>query len=114
LTYICNKYISAGIFPERLKYSVIKPVYEKGAETNPSNYRPILLLTSFSKIFEEALYFRLTEHINNNNMLVGQQFGIRKRLAMEDAIFKLIHEILNALNNKVMVGSIFYDLGKNF
>jgi hypothetical protein len=60
-----------------------------------------------------ALYIRLIEHINNNNILVGQQFGIRKRLATEDAILiKLIHEILNALNKKVMVGNIFYDLEK--
>jgi len=40
-------------------------------------------------------------------MLVGQQFGFRQRLATEDAIFKLTHEILNALNNKVMVGWTF-------
>jgi len=50
-----------------------------------------LLLTSLSKVFEEALYIRLIEHINNNNMLVGQQFGMRKTLATGDAIFKLIH-----------------------
>jgi hypothetical protein len=60
------------------------------------------------------LYIRLIEHINNNNILVGQQFGIRKRLATVDVLFKLIHEILNASNNKVMVGSILYDLEKAF
>jgi len=54
------------------------------------------LLTSFSKVFEKALYIRLNEHINNYNILIGQQFGFRKRLAMEDAIFKLTHENLNA------------------
>jgi len=67
-----------------------------------------------SKVFEKALYSRLIEHINSNNILVGQQFGFKKRLAMKDAIFKLTHEILNALNNKVMVGSIFCDLEKAF
>jgi len=113
LTYICNKSISAGIVPEHLKYSIIKPLYKKGDKTNASNYRPISL-TSFPIVFEKALYIRLIEHINNNTILVGQQFGFRKRLAMEDAIFQLIHEILNALNNKVMVGSIFYDLIKGF
>jgi hypothetical protein len=46
--------------------------------------------------------------------LVGQKFGIRKRLAMEDVIYKLIHEILNVLNNKEMVGSIFYNMEKAF
>jgi len=60
------------------------------------------------------LYIRLIEHINNNNIWVGQKFGFRKRLSTEDAIFKLTHEILNALNYKVMVGSIFNDLEKAF
>jgi len=69
---------------------------------------------TISKVFEKALYIRLIERINNNNILKGQQFAIRKRLATVDVIFKLIHEILNALNNKVMVGSIFYDLEKAF
>ena len=45
LTYICNKSISTGIFPERLKYSIIKPLYKKGDKTDPSNYRPISILT---------------------------------------------------------------------
>jgi hypothetical protein len=50
LTYICNKFISTGIFPERLKYSIIKPLYKKGDKADPSNYRPLSLLTSFSKV----------------------------------------------------------------
>ena len=114
LTYICNRAISTGIFPDRLKYSIIKPMYKKGDKTDPSNYRPISMLTSFSKVLEKALYKRLMQHIDNNNILNEQQFGFRKRLSTEDAIFKLTHEVLNALNNKTMVGSIFYDLEKAF
>ena len=57
---------------------------------------------------------RLIEHTNNNNILFGQQFGFRKGSVTEDAIFKLTHEILNALNNKAMVGSIFFNLEKAF
>lgn len=114
LTYICNKSISTGIFPERLKYSIIKPLYKKGDKTDPSNYRPISMLTSFSKVLEKALYNRLSEYLNNNNILNAQQFGFRRRLSTDDAIFKLTHEILNALNSKAMVGSIFFDLAKAF
>jgi hypothetical protein len=43
---------------------------------------------------------------------VGSQFGFRKGIATEDAIFKIINEILNALNNKTIAGSIFCDLEK--
>jgi len=45
------------------------------------------MLTSFSKVLEKALYNRLTEYLNNNNILNSQQFGFRKHLATEDAIF---------------------------
>jgi retron-type reverse transcriptase len=114
LTYICNKSISAGVFLEHLKYSIIIPLYKKGDKTNPINYRPISLLTSFSKVFEKALYMRLFKHINNNNILVEQQYGFRKGLATEDSMFKMTHQILDALNNKEMVGSIFCDLEKAF
>jgi len=72
------------------------------------------MLTSFSKVLEKALYNRLIEYLNNNNILNSQQFGFRKNLATEVAIFRLIHEILNALNSKIMVDSIFFDLAKAF
>jgi len=78
LTYICNKAISIGIFPDRLKYSIIKPMYKKGDRSDPAKYRPISMLTSFSKVLEKALYKRLTEHIHNNNILNEHQFGFRK------------------------------------
>ena len=88
------------IFPERFKYSTIKPIYKKGDKADLSNYRPISLLTSFSKVIEKALYNRLVEYVNNNKILISQQFGFRKNLATEDAIFKLTQEVLTALNSK--------------
>jgi hypothetical protein len=45
---------------------------------------------------------------------VENQFGFRKSIATDDAIFKLTNVILNALNNKIMAGSIFCDLEKAF
>ena len=45
---------------------------------------------------------------------MGIQFGFRKGVATEDTFFKLTSEILNALNNKTMAGSIFCDLEKAF
>ena len=115
LTYICNKSILSGNLPDHMKFSVIKPIFKKGNKMNLTNYRPISLLTYFSKVFEKALFNRLTAHFNTNKLLVGNQFGFRKGIATEDAIFKLINETLNALNNnKKMVGSIFCDLEKVF
>jgi len=52
LTHICNAVLSTAVFPDRLKYAVVKPIFKKGNKQEISNYRPISLLTSFSKITE--------------------------------------------------------------
>ena len=65
-------------------------------------------------MIEKALYSRLIDHQNNNFLLNPQQFGFRKNLSTDNAIFSLTHEILKALNSKMVVGSIFYDLEKAF
>jgi retron-type reverse transcriptase len=114
LTHICNKIILSGSFHDRLKYSIVRAVYKKGDRTNYSNYRPISLLTSFSKIFEKAIYIRITEYLINNKILSDGQYGFRKGLATENAISKLINEILNNQNNKTKTGSVFCDLQKAF
>jgi len=45
---------------------------------NPTNYRPISLLTTFLKVFEKSLYIRLIKHFYSSKLLVGNQFGFRK------------------------------------
>jgi hypothetical protein len=59
LCYTFNKAISVGTLPLRLKYSIATPIHKKGDKQNCANYRPISLLTSFSKVFEKMLYKRL-------------------------------------------------------
>ena len=57
------------IYPERWKFSLIKPIYKSGDKSSPSNYRPISLLAVFSKIFEKVLYNRLIDHLHSNVIL---------------------------------------------
>jgi hypothetical protein len=64
-----------------------------------SNYRRTLLLSLFSKVFEEVMFSRLMGHSNINKILVEERFGLRKNLATEEAVYKLTNEILRALNN---------------
>jgi hypothetical protein len=114
LTYICNAVLSTGVFPSRLKYAIVKPIFRVGNKQEISNYRPISLLTSFSKIMEKLIYARLLAHIDKNSILVREQYGFRTHSSTEKAAFTLINSILTAMNNNLIVGGIFSDLQKAF
>jgi fructose-1,6-bisphosphatase/inositol monophosphatase family enzyme len=58
----------------------VRPLYKKGKRDCISNYRPVSLLTSFSKVLEKVMYNRILRHLNNNNILPEEQFGFRKNL----------------------------------
>jgi len=114
LNYICNKILFWGLFPDRLKYTVIKSLHKNGDRCEVSNYRPVSILTSFSKIFEMVMQTRILKHLTEYNILSNEQYGFRIGLKTENAIYKLITEILNATNNKLLVRGIFCDLEKVF
>jgi len=47
LNYVRNKILSGNIFPDRLKYTVIKPLHKNGDRCDVSKGRSVSLLTSF-------------------------------------------------------------------
>jgi len=63
--------LSTGIFPDRLKYATIRPLFKKGNKDDINNYRLISILISFSKIFEKVMHTRLLKHLTNHNIFVG-------------------------------------------
>ena len=114
LIYLCNRSILSGIFPTWLKYAQIVPIFKKGDKEQPTNYRPISLLTSFSKIFEKVIYKRLDNNMKSSNVLAEEQYGFRSNTSTEQAIYQLTNNILKALDSKQLVGGIFCDLTKAF
>jgi hypothetical protein len=103
-----------GFFPNQLKVSIVRPLNKKGDKTNMSNYRPISLLTTFSKVLKKVMYNRLSHYLQTNNILVPEQFCFRKGISTENAAFKLTDGVLKSLNQKMHVGGIFCDLAKAF
>jgi len=104
--------LSTGTFPDRLKYSEIKPIYKKGDKTLITNYRPISLLPVFSNIFEKVIYKRLYYHLTLNSILVKEQFGFRHNSSTDIALYTSINNILSYLNKRLIVGGLFCDLQK--
>ena len=52
LTYIYNQSLLTGVIPDDLKIALVTPVYKADGKEEYSNYRPISVLSCFSKILD--------------------------------------------------------------
>ena len=102
------------IAPDKFKISKITPLYKKDDRTIVSNYRPISLLPTMSKIIERVMHSQLYAFLNENNLITEQQYGFRSNHSTELATLKLTDTIMYELDNSHIPCAIFLDLSKAF
>jgi hypothetical protein len=69
-----------------------------------SNYRPISLLTTVSKVVEKLMHSKSSHYLQANNILIPEHFDFRKGISTENAAFKLTDSVLKSVNQKMHVG----------
>ena len=106
--------LKTGTFPELLKTSKVVPLYKKGDNSNLSNYRPIALLPSISKIFEKAILTQLTEYLENNSTIHPHQYGFRKFHSTEYAALHLTDYINYEMDRGKTPTNLYLDFSKAF
>ena len=110
LALLVNQSFQSGIFPDKLKIAKVISLFKKGNPELPSNYRPISLLSIFSKIFEKLMYKRLYKFLEIHNILYSLQFGFQENHSIDHALVSLTEAIRNTLDNKRLGCGIFIDL----
>lgn len=114
LTYVYNISINSGVFPKSFKVAKIKPLLKKGDSHDVKNYRPIAILSVFSKIFEKIMHNRLLGFLNKHNTLSQAQNGFRQQKSTTTAIQSFIANIRQALGEGYIPVGIFFDLSKAY
>ena len=114
LANIIIESFSAGIFPDQLKIAKVRPIFKSGDKSEFSNYRPISVLPSFSKIFEKLMYNRLINYLLKHSILCENQYGFRPKHSTLLAITEMTEKITEALDNKQFAIGVFIDLSKAF
>ena len=111
---LINSSMNSGKIHQRLKEALIVPILKKGEKTSMTNYRPISLITSTSKILEKVITKQLRDHLTTNNLYFAAQFGFRPKHNTTMALLTCIEKFKKLLYQRKAVRSIFIDLTKAF
>ena len=114
LAEIINLSFSTGIHPEKLKIAHVKPLFKKGSKLLMCNYRPISLLSNLNRIFEQVMFTRVYEFLENSKSFYSLQFGFRKKHSTTHAIIDIIEKINQSLDKEKIACGVFVDFQKAF
>ena len=114
LEVIFNLSISEGVFPHLMKSADVIPLYKAKEQHSVTNYRPISLLTTLSKILEKIIYKRTYTFLQNSGQFYQSQYGFRTGHYCETAIAELVGTIIKNQEEKKLTLGVFIDLSKAF
>lgn len=114
LCNIINASFSQSTFPSKLKKSIITPIHKKGSKEDINNFRPISLLSIFSKIIEKVVKNRLVTFLEKNHILTPEQYGFRDSRNTTDAIDNFLNMVYKNIESKNQILGVFCDLTKAF
>ena len=103
-----------GTFPDELKIARVIPLFKYGNRNLMSNYRPISILPTLSKIFEKLIHVRIYQFLDENQVLYNYQFGFRKAHSTVNEVQTAIHSVTKALDTSYQCMGIFIDFSKAF
>ncbi|NRB82034.1 MAG: reverse transcriptase family protein, partial [Saccharospirillaceae bacterium] len=104
-----------GYFPNELKIAKVIPIYKnRGDIKELSNYRPISMLPTFSKLFEKLIHKHLLTYFNQNNIISSSQYGFRAGHSTLHALINATENAYRALDQNYHTLGIFLDFSKAF
>ena len=113
---IISTSLTASIAPHDLKTAIIKPLLKKPSLDRYllKNYCPISNLPFLSKILENVILHKRLSHLQENNLSNPFQSAYRARHSTETILFRIVNDILSALDNDNISVLLLLDLSAAF
>ena len=111
---ICNSSFSEGVFPDNNKIAKVIPFHKSGSIKDVNNYRPISLLSIFSKIMEKLMASRLNSFLEIHSIIFPNQYGFRSGCSTTHSLIGITETISKTIEQKKFGCGVFIDLKKAF
>ena len=102
---IFNSVLTHGYFPKAWQTNTLTPLFKKGDQYDPKNYRGIAVSSSISKIFLTIMQKRLSNFAYSNNLIPSCQIAYKRNSSTSDHILTLkilIDKYVNAVSRSYL------------
>ena len=98
LCSLFNKSLAWGKFPNDWKIAHLAPIFKSNNKQDPTNYRPISLLSNIGKLLERLVFIKLYEYCMMNNLLTWRNSAYKIGDSTINQLTYLVHRIYEALS----------------
>ena len=109
-----EKHVRKKLCPFFLLHTTLKPMFKKGARTDPKNYLPISLLPLVSKTIEKSIHFQIEGYLNKKTLIYMYQSGFRANHSTDLFLAQLIDVVVTSMDKQMNTSMILVDLQKAF
>ena len=111
LTYIFNQTLLTGNFPDEWKSARVTPLYKNSGKRNdPTDYRPIPVISVVAKIFERVVYDQLYHYLTENCIPSRYQSGFRSLHSTVTALLEATDSWAMNIERGFVNAVVFVDL----
>ena len=112
LTFTVNASIKDLNFPTKAKRAAVTAIYKSDDKTDVKNYRPISILNSLSKIFENVIKNQIVPFFDK--CWSKYLSAYRKSHSCQHVLIRMMENLRKSLDQSKLVGVILMDLSKAF
>ena len=112
LHHIFSMSLITSTFPSAWKTALVVPVHKSGSSTCIDNYRPIALLSAFSKVFEKVIFKRVSFHFKQT--LSPNQHGFCRGRSVETNLLTFLEFAKPIVGSRGQVDVVYFDCSKAF
>ena len=109
---VFNMSLALGVVPLQWKMANITPVHKREDPTLATNYRPISLLCTLSKVLERCVHNHCYHYLEPH--MYHMQHGFIRGKSTTTQLLEVYHEILESVASGNEVDAIYLDFSKAF
>ena len=106
--------LDTGQVPQACKEGIVTPIFKGGNKGDCENYRPIVLTSHISKIFERVVAEKLMDHLEAEELLGENQHGFRRGRSCASQLIQHHHNVLRVMEGGSAADVVYLDFSRAF